>query len=169
MWLSTSQKAPEARAYKSAELVSELSLALHDFILLRTGDIRYRSVCHICMYNLHSLTQLLQVQGGPLAGHQTHGAGRCQDISQSRDGADTAQAHREDCALSPEPGLEFLFQHGRPIRSQQPHWSTNQRGDGGIGAGRAAAPQHRGQGQLSPAAGQPPVPAQEPGHDGDQH
>ena len=42
MWLSTSQAAPEARAYKSAELVSELRLALHDFILLRTGDIRYR-------------------------------------------------------------------------------------------------------------------------------
>ena len=40
VWLSTSQKAPEARAYKSAELVSELSLAVHDFILLRTGDIR---------------------------------------------------------------------------------------------------------------------------------
>ena len=41
VWPSTGQAAPEARAYKSAELVSELRLALHDFILLRTGDIRY--------------------------------------------------------------------------------------------------------------------------------
>ena len=44
MWLSSSKKAPEARDYKSDQLAAELSLALHDFILLRTGDIRYKGI-----------------------------------------------------------------------------------------------------------------------------
>ena len=39
VWLS--KEVPAAKQYKSAELVSQLSLALHDFILLRTGDSRY--------------------------------------------------------------------------------------------------------------------------------
>ena len=41
VWLS--KEVPAAKKYKSAELVSQLSLALHDFILLRTGDSRYRA------------------------------------------------------------------------------------------------------------------------------
>ena len=44
MWLSSCQKAPEARDYKSDQLAAELSLALHDFILLRTGDTRYKGI-----------------------------------------------------------------------------------------------------------------------------
>ena len=44
MWLSSCQKAPEARDYKSDQLAAELSLALHDFILLRTGDTRYKRI-----------------------------------------------------------------------------------------------------------------------------
>ena len=38
VWLS--QEVPPARQYKSSQLVAQLSLALHDFILLRTGDTR---------------------------------------------------------------------------------------------------------------------------------
>ena len=38
VWVS--QEVPPARQYKSSQLVEQLSLALHDFILLRTGDTR---------------------------------------------------------------------------------------------------------------------------------
>ena len=41
MWLS--KEVPQAKQYKSSELVSELSLKLHDFILHRTGDTRYQA------------------------------------------------------------------------------------------------------------------------------
>ena len=39
VWVS--KEVPPAKQYKSSELVAQLSLALHDFILLRTGDTRY--------------------------------------------------------------------------------------------------------------------------------
>ena len=48
VWVS--QEAPPARQYKSSELVEQLSLALHDFILLRTGDTRY-SCCALTSSN----------------------------------------------------------------------------------------------------------------------
>ena len=38
VWVS--KEVPPAKQYKSSELVARLSLALHDFILLRTGDTR---------------------------------------------------------------------------------------------------------------------------------
>ena len=41
MWLS--KEVPKANQYKSSELVSELTLKLHDFILHRTGDTRYQA------------------------------------------------------------------------------------------------------------------------------
>ena len=41
VWVS--QEAPPAKQYKSSQLVAQLSLALHDFILLRTGDTRCSS------------------------------------------------------------------------------------------------------------------------------
>ena len=41
VWMS--KEVPQAKQYKSSELVSELSLKLHDFILHRTGDPRYQA------------------------------------------------------------------------------------------------------------------------------
>ena len=41
VWLS--KEAPKAKQYKSAELVSELSLKLYDFILHQSGDPRYQA------------------------------------------------------------------------------------------------------------------------------
>ena len=41
VWLS--KEVPKANQYKSSELVSELTLKLHDFILHRTGDTRYQA------------------------------------------------------------------------------------------------------------------------------
>ena len=41
VWLS--KEVPPPRQYKSSELVSELSLKLHDFILHQTGDPRYQA------------------------------------------------------------------------------------------------------------------------------
>ena len=41
VWLS--QEVPPARQYKSSELVAQLSLRLHDFILHQTGDPRYQA------------------------------------------------------------------------------------------------------------------------------
>ena len=38
-----SKEVPPPRQYKSSELVSELSLKLHDFILHQTGDPRYQA------------------------------------------------------------------------------------------------------------------------------
>ena len=41
IWLS--KEVPKAKEYKSSELVDELSLRLHDFVLLQTGDPMYRA------------------------------------------------------------------------------------------------------------------------------
>ena len=85
VWLS--KEVPQTRQYKSSELVSELSLKLHDFILHQTGDPRY--------------------QADPLLGlEESLQRGEVVEYFSPEMGLLTLSTDWADCSLPPQPGLD---------------------------------------------------------------